>query len=214
MASKGEVGIDIDVARVPLREAGMEPFEIMVSESQERMLCVGEPGRVDEVLARLREVGGPRRPRSARSPTRGTCGCSSGDELVGDMPVARARRRLPAVRPRARDARQRRSTRAPPRDARPERRAARGAARAAARRRTSPRAGRCSSSTTDRAVAHGAPAGAGRRGRAAAARRLARSASRSTATAAASRPTRTAARSRRCSSARRTSPASAPSRSA
>ncbi len=51
MASKGEVGIDIDVARVPLREAGMAPFEIMVSESQERMLCVAEPARVDEVLA-------------------------------------------------------------------------------------------------------------------------------------------------------------------
>src|SRR5690349_13200264 len=51
MASKGEVGIDLDVARVPLREAGMEPFEIMVSESQERMLCVCEPGRLDEVLA-------------------------------------------------------------------------------------------------------------------------------------------------------------------
>ena len=43
MASKGGVGIDIDVARVPLREADMEPFEIMVSESQERMLCVVEP---------------------------------------------------------------------------------------------------------------------------------------------------------------------------
>src|ERR671938_1481589 len=51
MASKGGVGIDLDVSRVPLREAGMEPFEIMVSESQERMLCVCEPERVDEVLA-------------------------------------------------------------------------------------------------------------------------------------------------------------------
>jgi len=50
MASKGGVGIDIDVARVPLREAGMEPFEVMVSESQERMLCVVEPGRLDEVM--------------------------------------------------------------------------------------------------------------------------------------------------------------------
>src|SRR3954465_7717663 len=37
MASKGEVGIDIDVRRVPLREADMEAFEIMISESQERM---------------------------------------------------------------------------------------------------------------------------------------------------------------------------------
>ncbi len=51
MASAGGVGIDIDVARVPLREADMEPFEIMVSESQERMLGVVEPARVPEVLA-------------------------------------------------------------------------------------------------------------------------------------------------------------------
>src|SRR5215212_8422760 len=51
MASKGEVGIDIDVRRVPLREADMEAFEIMISESQERMLCVVEPSRVDEVVA-------------------------------------------------------------------------------------------------------------------------------------------------------------------
>src|SRR3982750_2000309 len=51
MASKGGVGIALDVARVPLREAGMEPFEIMVSESQERMLCVCEPARVGGGLA-------------------------------------------------------------------------------------------------------------------------------------------------------------------
>jgi phosphoribosylformylglycinamidine synthase len=49
MASAGGVGIDIDVAEVPLREADMEPFEIMVSESQERMLAVVEPARIDEV---------------------------------------------------------------------------------------------------------------------------------------------------------------------
>ena len=60
MASKGEVGIDIDVDRVPLREAGMEPFEIMISESQERMLCVVEPDKLDAGARRLREVGGPR----------------------------------------------------------------------------------------------------------------------------------------------------------
>jgi phosphoribosylformylglycinamidine synthase len=50
MASRGRVGIDIDVSRVPLREPDMEPFEIMVSESQERMLCVVEPERVAAVL--------------------------------------------------------------------------------------------------------------------------------------------------------------------
>ncbi len=60
MASKGEVGIDIDVAKVPLREADMEPFEIMVSESQERMLCVVEPANVAAVLELCEkwEVGG------------------------------------------------------------------------------------------------------------------------------------------------------------
>ncbi len=50
MASKGGVGVDLDVARVPLREQGLEPFEIMVSESQERMLCVVEPSRLNDVL--------------------------------------------------------------------------------------------------------------------------------------------------------------------
>jgi phosphoribosylformylglycinamidine synthase len=50
MASKGAVGIDIDVCRVPRRERGMEPFEIMISESQERMLCVVEPERVADVM--------------------------------------------------------------------------------------------------------------------------------------------------------------------
>ncbi len=50
MASKGGVGLEIDVTKVPLREADMEPFEIMISESQERMLCVVEPHLVDRVL--------------------------------------------------------------------------------------------------------------------------------------------------------------------
>jgi phosphoribosylformylglycinamidine synthase len=50
MAAQGGVGLDLDVAKVPLREADMEPFEIMVSESQERMLAIVEPGKVDAVL--------------------------------------------------------------------------------------------------------------------------------------------------------------------
>src|SRR5256885_874434 len=50
MASKGQVGIDLDMAEVPLREADMEPFEIMISESQERMLCVVEPQLLDAVF--------------------------------------------------------------------------------------------------------------------------------------------------------------------
>src|SRR5690242_19844630 len=50
MASKGEVGLTIDLCQIPLREPDMEPFEIMVSESQERMLCVARPECVGELL--------------------------------------------------------------------------------------------------------------------------------------------------------------------
>lgn len=51
MAAKGGVGIDIHVDRVPRREEGMEPFEVMLSESQERMLAIVEPEKVDEAIA-------------------------------------------------------------------------------------------------------------------------------------------------------------------
>jgi phosphoribosylformylglycinamidine synthase II len=51
MASKGGVGLDIDVSRVPLREPDLEPFEVMVSESQERMLAVVDPSKLGDVIA-------------------------------------------------------------------------------------------------------------------------------------------------------------------
>jgi len=86
MASKGEVGLDLDMSLVPLREADMAPFEIMVSESQERMLCVVEPAQVDDVLevctkwevhgTAIGVVTDTRRLRVL-----------VGDEVVGDMPV-------------------------------------------------------------------------------------------------------------------------------
>jgi phosphoribosylformylglycinamidine synthase len=86
MASKGAVGIEIDVAKVPLREPGMEPFEVMVSESQERMLCVVEPGDVDAVMEVCEkwEVGGAA--IGAVTDTRRMRVLCDG-ELVGDMPV-------------------------------------------------------------------------------------------------------------------------------
>ncbi|GFP41642.1 phosphoribosylformylglycinamidine synthase [Candidatus Hakubella thermalkaliphila] len=49
MAAKGGVGLEIDISRVPLRGEGMQPFEIMISESQERMLAVAEPDKVEEI---------------------------------------------------------------------------------------------------------------------------------------------------------------------
>ena len=107
-----------------------------------------------------------------RSPTRGRLRVFDGDELVGDMPVDGAGRRLPALRPRARAAPAAPLYPAPPRDARRGRRPARRRCSRCSARRTSPAAGRCSSSTTRSSVAHGAPAGAGRRrGAAARARR-------------------------------------------
>jgi len=50
MASRGGTGIEIDLAKVPQRESGMTSYEIMLSESQERMLLVSEKGREREVL--------------------------------------------------------------------------------------------------------------------------------------------------------------------
>jgi phosphoribosylformylglycinamidine synthase len=51
MASKGGVGIRLDMSRVPCREEGMTPYEMMLSESQERMLMVLKPGREGEAEA-------------------------------------------------------------------------------------------------------------------------------------------------------------------
>src|SRR4029453_10983574 len=48
MASKGGVGIRLDMDKVPCREEGMTPYEMMLSESQERMLMVLKPGREAE----------------------------------------------------------------------------------------------------------------------------------------------------------------------
>ena len=50
-AAKGGAGMDVHIDAVHLREPGMEPFEIMTSESQERMLAIVEPAHLDEVLA-------------------------------------------------------------------------------------------------------------------------------------------------------------------
>jgi len=50
MGSRGGVGIEIDLMHVPQRESGMSPYEIMLSESQERMLLVAEKGREHEVF--------------------------------------------------------------------------------------------------------------------------------------------------------------------
>jgi phosphoribosylformylglycinamidine synthase len=52
MAARGGVGVEVDTSLVPTREPGMTPYEILLSESQERMLVVAEPAQV----ARIQEV--------------------------------------------------------------------------------------------------------------------------------------------------------------
>jgi len=55
MASKGGAGIRLDMNKVPCRETGMTPYEMMLSESQERMLMVLKPGREGEAEAIFRK---------------------------------------------------------------------------------------------------------------------------------------------------------------
>jgi phosphoribosylformylglycinamidine synthase II len=88
-AGKGGVGMDVDVSAVPRRAPGMEPWEVMISESQERMLAIVTPANLQQVLdvcerwevtatvigkvtgsGRLRVVGG------------------FGGEVLADMPAA------------------------------------------------------------------------------------------------------------------------------
>ena len=57
MGSRGGVGIDIDLDKVPQREADMTAYEMLLSESQERMLLVAEKGREEEVYRVFRKWG-------------------------------------------------------------------------------------------------------------------------------------------------------------
>ncbi|HKX00685.1 MAG TPA: phosphoribosylformylglycinamidine synthase subunit PurL [Bryobacteraceae bacterium] len=57
MGSRGGTGIEIELDRVPQRETGMTAYEIMLSESQERMLLVAEKGREDEVFRVFKKWG-------------------------------------------------------------------------------------------------------------------------------------------------------------
>ena len=57
MGGRGGVGLEIELDKVPQRETGMTPYEIMLSESQERMLLVADKGREEEVLNVFRKWG-------------------------------------------------------------------------------------------------------------------------------------------------------------
>ena len=86
MAAAGGVGIDLDVDRVPLREEDLEPFEIMISESQERMLAVVEPAEVGGVLAVCEKWQTGAAEIGVVTDT-GAIRVLRGEEVLGEMPV-------------------------------------------------------------------------------------------------------------------------------
>ena len=86
MAASGGVGIELELERVPLREQGMQPFEIMISESQERMCAIVEPPRLSEVEAVCARW---QLPCTAIGEVTddGRLRCRWEGEVVGDMPA-------------------------------------------------------------------------------------------------------------------------------
>ena len=83
---------------VPQRETGMTPYEIMLSESQERMLLVVEKGREAEVERDLREVGSARRAHRHVTDD-GLMRVKDHGTVVAEIPNTRARRRSAGLRP-------------------------------------------------------------------------------------------------------------------
>lgn len=87
MASRGGVGLDIDVTKVPQREESMKAFEIMVSESQERMLAVVTPEKLEAAQAVCTKWG-LRSTVIGRVTDTGHFVVREGDDVVADIPAA------------------------------------------------------------------------------------------------------------------------------
>jgi len=98
MATKGGVGIDIDVSKVPLREEGMEPYEIMLSESQERMLAVVEPDKLEEAIAVCKKWELDASPIGKVTNT-GKIRVFNGDTLVGEVVARHLTEEAPVYQP-------------------------------------------------------------------------------------------------------------------
>jgi phosphoribosylformylglycinamidine synthase II len=85
-ATRGEGGMEIDVSKVPRREKGMLPVEIMISESQERMLLIVEKGREDEVR-KIVEKWGLHAVTIGKVTDNGRLVVKDKDEVVADVPA-------------------------------------------------------------------------------------------------------------------------------
>jgi phosphoribosylformylglycinamidine synthase subunit PurL len=103
MAARGAAGIDLDLDRVPRRETGMTPYEVMLSESQERMLMVVARGREQEALGIFRRWDLACAVVGTVTDT-GRLRVLSEGRVVADMPVAPLAEGLRYQRPAARPA--------------------------------------------------------------------------------------------------------------
>ena len=88
MAGKGGVGIELDLDAVPQREEGMSAYEMMLSESQERMLAILKPGPRGRRPAHLRRSGAWTPPSSASTTDTGRLVLKHKGEVVCDVPLA------------------------------------------------------------------------------------------------------------------------------
>jgi len=102
MAARGGVGVDIDARLVPTRETGMTPYEILLSESQERMLVVAHRGREREVeaICRAWELGSA---VIGHVTDDGMYRVRWGDEVVAEIPGRELVDRAPVYHPAARE---------------------------------------------------------------------------------------------------------------
>lgn len=85
-AAKAGTGMLIDLDKVPLREKSMEPFEILTSESQERMLVIVEPAKVAAALAECERLG-LRATQIGEVTDTGRLVCTLGGVVVADVPA-------------------------------------------------------------------------------------------------------------------------------
>ena len=99
-AARGSVGIDLDVALVPRREDGMVPAEVMISESQERMLVIAHQGREEEVQ-RIFDKWGLNAAVIGRVTDNGMLTIRDGGVIVGQVPAKALAEQAPLRHPEA-----------------------------------------------------------------------------------------------------------------
>jgi len=102
MAARGGVGVEIDLAKVPAREPGMTPYEILLSESQERMLVVAKTDRVSQVQAIAAKWELKATP-IGRVTDDGMYRCTWGDQVVVEIPGRQLVEDCPVYYPEAKE---------------------------------------------------------------------------------------------------------------